>query len=412
MSRKINETQAQEMLHYFLFDPNIYTGVLVKLTRKNDEISVEKVKKAVEQAYTQNETTMSKIVLDNGNAYFENMSETGCKVYMDNRNWIDILNENEKNTFKINEGEFIRTFIIDGKDEISMFVMAHHVVGDGYSLILLIQDILSNLAGESVEYRPLNNENEEVIPKIRYPFLKKIGIKLLNSQWKKTGKVFDWEDYFEIHKRFWKNRKTCVEETTVLEEELSKIKEESKKLGITVNSYIVAKQLEKNPKNEIIGIPVSYRGKNRSLANKIAAMKVTYKYNEKLSFEENAKAIHKLIKESIENPLKKFFVYYSIGLFHHNLIDGAMMAKYAGYKNKIAEKMIDTLGMSGPSKTHLGITNLAKVNIKTDYPSFKVQDLRCVAASMSTTKDVIAICTLENTMNLCYSIIKKTKAKH
>ena len=51
---------------------------------------MQKIKNAVEKAYTQNETTMSKVVLDNGNAYFENMSETGCKVFVDQRNWQDI----------------------------------------------------------------------------------------------------------------------------------------------------------------------------------------------------------------------------------------------------------------------------------------------------------------------------------
>ena len=53
-------------------------------------ILMQKIKNAVEKAYTQNETTMSKVVLDNGNTYFENMSETGCKVFVDQRNWQDI----------------------------------------------------------------------------------------------------------------------------------------------------------------------------------------------------------------------------------------------------------------------------------------------------------------------------------
>lgn len=76
------------------------------------------------------------------------MPESGCKVFMDQRNWLDILNENEKNTFRINEGELVRTFISEEKDEIRVFIMAHHILGDGYSLVLLAQDILSNLAGD------------------------------------------------------------------------------------------------------------------------------------------------------------------------------------------------------------------------------------------------------------------------
>lgn len=403
----INRSQAQQSLHYFLFDPNIYTSVTLTLKRKSDDLSIEKIKNAVEKAYTQNETTMSKVVLDNGNAYFENMSETGCKVFVDQRNWLDILNENQKNTFKINEGEFIRTFIIDGKEEISVFIMAHHIVGDGFAQVLFAQDILSNLAGEAVEYKALNNQNDEVIPNIKYPFMKRLGIKLLNAQWKKTGKTFTWEDYYDIHQKFWENRETHVSTTTITEDELLRMKEESKELGITMNSYIVAKQLEKNPKYEIIGIPTSYRGNNRSLANKIAAMKVRCHYNTGASFAENAKTIHAIIKDSIEDPSKKFFVVKSVELFAPTLVDGALMAKYAGYKNETAEKMIGAMAMSGENKTHLGITNLTNIKLKTEYDSFKVQDVRVTAASMATTRDVLAVCTFENKMNLCFSTVEK-----
>lgn len=406
MNKKVNKSQLQELLHYFLFDPNIYISAVMTLKRKS-EVSIEKIKEAVEQAYTKNETTMSKLVLDHGEVYFENISETGCKVFIDHRNWIDILHENEKNTFRINEGEFVRTFIIDGTEEVRVFIMAHHILGDGHSLVLLAQDILDCLAGEDVEYKYLNNDDEEMIPSdVKYPFLKKLGIKLLKSQWEKTGKVFTWEDYFNIHNEFWKNRQTYVEKTTILEEELLRIKEHSKQIGITLNSYIIAKQLEKNPEYEFIGIPISYRGKNRSLANKVTVIRIRYTYNTEISFEENAKEIHRIIKNTIEDPSKKFFIAKSLGLFGYGLLDGALMAKYTDYKNEIAEKVVYIIGMSGENKTQLGVTNLGNINLKTEYDAFQLQEFEALAASMSTTKNVISVCTLENRMNLCFSCVK------
>lgn len=407
MDKKVNKSQMREVLHYFLSDPNIYISAVVTLERKCD-ISVEIIKEAVEKAYTKNETTMSKLVLDDGDVYFENMSETGCKVFVDFRNWMDILHENEKNTFKINEGEFVRTFIIDKKDEVCIFIMAHHIFGDGQSLVLLTQDILSCLAGEEVEYKPLNNENEESIPSdVKYPFLKKAGIKLLNRGWEKTGRAFTWEDYFTIHHKFWENRQTFIEKTTLLEEVVQEIREKSKKIGITVNSYIVAKQLEKNPECELVGMPISYRGKNKSLANKVTIIKMKYKYNPAKSFEKNAIKIHKTIKKITDNPAKKFFIAKSLSLFGYGLLDGASMVKYAGYKNEIAEKVVYIIGMSGKNKVQLGITNLGNIELKTEYDAFAVKDFEAHAASMSTTKDVIALCTLENRMNICFTSVKK-----
>lgn len=407
MDRKINKSQLQELLHYFLFDPNIYIAAVMTLKRKGD-VSVEEMKQAVEKAYTKNETTMSKLVLDKGEIYFENISETGCKVFIDSREWVDILHENEKNTFRINEGELVRTFIIDGKEEVRIFIMAHHILGDGQSLVLLAQDILSCLAGEEVEYKTLNNEDEEMIPSdIKYPFLKKAGIKLLNKQWEKTGKLFGWEDYYNIHEQFWKNRQTYVEKIA-LSEDVQKIREKSKEMGITVNSYIVAKQFEKFPEYETVGMPISYRKNNRSLANKVTIIKVNYKYNTAISFEENAKKIHNIIKKTNENPAKKFFIAKSLGLFGFGLLDGALMAKYTGYKNEIAESVVDIIGMSGKNKIQLGITNLGNLNLRTDYASFEVKDFEAMAASMSTTKQVMALCTLNGRMNICLSRVKES----
>lgn len=91
------------------------------------------------------------------------------------------------------------------------------------------------------------------------------------------------------------------------------------------------------------------------------------------------------------------------------LVDGALMAKYAGYKNETAEKMIDVIAMSGANKTQLGVTNLTNIELKAEYDSFKVQDFIFLAAPMSTTRDVVAVCTLENKMNFCYSTVKKVK---
>lgn len=406
MDRKINKSQLQELLHYFLFDPNIYIAAVMTLKRKKD-VSAEEIKEAVEVAYTKNETTMSKLVLDNGEIYYENMPKSGCKVFIDRREWVDILHENEKNTFRIDEGELVRTFIIDGKEEVRVFIMAHHIFGDGQSLVLFAQDILSCLAKEEVEYRALNNEDQEAIPSdIKYPFLKKLGIKLLNKQWAKTGKLFGWEDYYNIHKKFWANRQNHVEKI-VLSEDVQEIREKSKKMGITVNSYIVAKQLEKFQEYKIIGMPISYRANNRSIANKVTIIKINYKYNPAISFEQNAKKVHQIIKKTNENPAKKFFIAKSLGLFGFGLLDGALMAKYTGYKNEIAESVVDIIGMSGKNKVQLGITNLGNIDLKTEYDAFEIEDFEPLAASMSTTKSVMALCTLNNKINICFSSVRE-----
>ena len=104
-----NKTQSQAKLHNFLFEPNIYIASLVTL---KGDLAADDIVAAVKKAYTQNETTMSKIILENGKAYFQALSETGCKVSIDSRDWHEIMHQCEKDTFRINEGELIRTYVI------------------------------------------------------------------------------------------------------------------------------------------------------------------------------------------------------------------------------------------------------------------------------------------------------------
>lgn len=113
--------------------------MIVKL---EGDISLEQVREAIEAAYASNESTMSRIVLeDNGTAYYEKMDKTGCKIFCDNRKWQDILKESEKKPFALWNGELIRTYINKSENNVVIYIMAHHLVGDGKSIIYFIKDI-------------------------------------------------------------------------------------------------------------------------------------------------------------------------------------------------------------------------------------------------------------------------------
>ena len=406
MYKNINKNQPQGVLHTYLYDPNVYTSVVMKIRRKS-QLSVYDVKEAIELAYTQNETTMSKVVLNNGEAYFEKMPMTGCRVFFDNRDWIETINESEKHAFRINEGELVRSFIYDNVDDISVLIMAHKIVGDGNALALFAKDILSNLAGESVEYKPLNNSGEEGMSSdMKLPFFKKLGINVANSKWEKTGKTFDWEDYYCLHRRFWDNKKTYAVSATIKGTEYYNIIEECKNLGISVNSYVLAKQLEKIPRFTSIGMPVSYRGSNTSLANKEMPMKMNCEYNTQTSFERNAKEIHNVIQKSISNSSSRYEERLGLLNIEPTLLDGALMEKYTSYRNEIAKKMCDVLGYSEETKVQLGAMNLDNANIKTEYEAFELKDFVYIPAPTTSTRNVISISTLPNSISVCCCSVK------
>ena len=136
-----------------LFEPNIYISVAVKIEGNvTAEIAVE----AVRTAYTANESTMSKIVLcGNGSAYYEKQKESGCNIVIDSRGLKDIINDSEKKPFELKKGELVRTFIRPENNGVTFVIHAHHLVGDGKSVVVLVNDILDSLDGKSPEIKPM-----------------------------------------------------------------------------------------------------------------------------------------------------------------------------------------------------------------------------------------------------------------
>lgn len=403
MEYNINKSQSQPMMHAFLFDPCVYMCVLISL---KGDIREEEIEEAAKKAYTQNETTMSKVILENGNAYFKNMPQTGCKVFKDHRPWRDIMQESEREPFKIHEGELFRTYIIPEEERYTLLLMVHHIAADGKAMVMVLGDILKNLAGKEVKYKPLDNVGVEPIPTNAKPsFWIASAIRYLNRGWKKSGRVFGWEDYYMVHKKFWETGRTEVRFETIEKEELERMKEECRDNGITVNSYMITKILKEHPEYQTFCFPISLRKDNRSVSNRAFMVRPNYRYNRKKSFWDNAKKIHKIAKLYMEDERKKFEVSIRVRWIEPTLLDSCLMYTYGGYQNKASKTMAELIGYTGKNKTHLTVTNLTKLELEWEYGRFKVEDVAAIAPVMSATKEVICIETFQDKMTIAHSTI-------
>ena len=404
MKYKINKTQSQPMMHAFLFDPCVYMRALLSL---KGDITADEIEEAAHKAYTQNETTMSKVILENGNAYYQNMKETGCTVFRDSRPWQEIMQESEREPFKIDEGELFRTYIIPKENGYTLLMMVHHIAADGKAMLMVLEDLVNNLAGVEVEYKPLDNTGTETFPVNRKPSLLFSSIiNYLNRQWKKSGRVFDWEDYYKVHKNFWKNRSTEVSFETIEKEELARIKEECKEHGITVNSYMMAKILEKHPEYQTFAFPISLRKDNSAVSNKAYMVRPNYKYNHQKSFMDNAKEIHKIARRYMEDEKKRYEVSIRVRFIEPTLLDSCLMYAFGGYRNKVSKMMAESIGYVGKNKTNVTITNLTNLHFKQNYGRFQVDEVFTIAPVMSATKEVVCISTFKSKMTIAYSKIK------
>ncbi len=393
----------------FLFDPNIYMTIV--MTLKGD-VQAEELCEAVKKAYTQNSTTMSKVVLDEkGALYMEEMEETGCKVFIDNRDWQEIMYENERKPFRIDEGELMRTFIIPKEKELDIFFMVHHVTCDGNGILVFAEDVLNNLQGKEVLYRTAKvMTKKEVIGKSALSFLERLGLKKLSEKWCKEEKaVFGWDTYYKMHEEFWKDQKTEIIFTEINGMELEEIKSTCKKLGVTVNSYIVTKLLKEYPGRQKLGIPTSIRGKERSISCMISSV-ITYdEYDFNMSFEENLLRVDKNLRKRITNIRHVKYIPEFVALSEGTLLDAAYVQNTIGYESDRADRMRQILGLYGKERNKLGITNLGVLSIPKHYDKFKITKIIPVAPCIATTEKVFTISTYNGRMLIADSnIVKKS----
>jgi len=392
----------------FLFDPNVCMTVVLTL---EGDVKTEELCEAVKKTYTQNAMTMSKAVLDeNGKFYMEEMDETGCKVFIENRDWQEILHENERKPFRVDEGELVRTFIIPKGNETDLFFMIHHITCDGNGIFVFAEDVFNNLQGKEVAYRTSNVMTRDgVIKKGNLNFLEKLGLKKLSENWcKEEREVFGWDTYYKIHEEFWKENKTEISLTEVDGSELEEIKATCKRLGVTVNSYMVTKFMQDYQGRQKLAIPTSIRGNDRSISCMVSSVIAYAEYNFDASFEENLVKINKILQKQIKNIRSVYYIPQFIALSDGALVDAALAQQFIGYESSRADRMRQILGLYGKDRTRLGVTNLGVLSIAKDYDTFKITKIIPIAPNVATSEKVITISTFDGKMLIAdNSIVRK-----
>lgn len=389
-----------------LMEPNVYITMLVTLT---GELTEQELMEAVRLAYSQNESTISRVALEeNGDAFYEKMPETGCRVVMDERPWQSIVAESEKQPFAIDRGELIRSYIHVTPGTSTLLIMAHHLAGDGKSILLLIEHILHNLAGEALAYEPMLVMDEEFLRNREwFPGALTRYLNRINRKWARSGRYFTWEDYRKQHNAYWARHSSDISVDTYGAQELDEMRQAAKDMGVTLNSYLITRLLQVHPEVPRVGIPVSVREDNASMSNQVGGIQIHYSYKPHRSFAENARAVHKHIYRELKNPRKKYFALSFVARLMPGITDAVLLWAHGHFHDSLAEKMGKLMFYGEESRVDLGVTNLTRIDIPADWERFFVTDIVFVPPRTSYTKQVVGVNTFGDRLHISYHGMKE-----
>lgn len=393
-----------------LFEPN---DLIVFFAELSGAIPANDLTDAIKAAYAANEATMSKIVLEaSGAAYYKKMSHSGCKVAILRGDWRETVRTNEKIPFDLKNGELIRCFLDSSEEKTDLVVMAHHLAGDGKAIVRFIKDVLEALSGASLTYRPMTPLTRENLPKIeKYPPAAWLYPKLCNRKWRKMGSPsFSWEEYDRLYRHYWENASSHLDDKRLSEEETALVIQAAKRIGVSVNSYIITAFLRADGNFRNVGIPVSVReNENSSMTNLTSGIRILYSYHESRSFSENAKQIHRKVLTDLKT--RRWLPLRFLSEFSPALIDGVLLHTYQCLDNPTIARLAKVMGYTGERKRDVGITNLTVLDLPSDYGNTKIRKIIFIPPNVSYCNHVIGVSTFHGEMTLTYHGTETEKEK-
>ncbi len=376
-----------------LFDVNMVIAMRVRI---EGEIVFEQLERAFRKAVATYEILNSRVVIEeNGDAFYVDCEDPQSSFSKTELSFGELINENERVRFKIENGEYIRAFLSsDG-----LVFLMHHLGGDGKSLLCFIGTFMSIVSGEGPCFMPFANLRTEDLPdNSRLPYLYRLFVNSWNRRWSKKRRVFGYADMDRAFGDFWKTHKTQIIIEEYGRERLDELILKAKDAGCSLTSYLTALWIKDMPCKADVGYAVDGRldGK-RTMGNFATGIHINYRYDKEKSIGENAEKINSLMKRKLSDPKVKYSVLQLIGRLDPTLIDTLSLEASGAFHSRLTSRFADIMSY-GKKKKDLSITNLMRADIRTGYGNFRIKDIAFVPPVVSYGRNLIGIITVNDTM--------------
>ena len=378
-----------------LFDVNVLIVMQVHL---NKEVPFQELSRAFREATGIHEILNSKVSIEgSGEAYYVTHDEPQNSISITDCSLEEMIARNEKIRFRIENGEYIRAFV--SSDKIA-FLM-HHLGGDGKSLLYFIETFMKCLSGIRCDNMPFRHTTLESIPGGgKLPFFHNILTRIWNRKWGSQRRVFTYADMDVSYEDFWSRKKTRIETSRYERNELRKLLKSAKEAGVSLTSYLITQMVRDMGIRAEIGLAVNARTDgNKCMGNQVTGTAITFGYDTRRSFEDNAKTVQRSLRKELENDTRKFFALNFMGRLDPTLRDALNMERAGYYHSRFTSRVAGYLGY-GDRIRDISITNLTRADIPLIYGGYEIEDIVFVPPVVAYAKNVIGIVTTGDVMNV------------
>lgn len=304
--------------------------------------------------------------------------------------------------FAIDEGETVRFFYGGDASRPTLVVMAHHLVCDGGSIVILMRDILRAVNGQALADQPVRLLTRGDLPAHPglSPFLR-VMMKRANAKWARSGRTFSFDEYKTMAAAYAASRPAEIRLRVFDAPRTQRLVRLARENDITVNSLLIAALAACLPRGESVGIAVDVNPQDRaSMGNYAIGVGVCPPRDAKRSLPENAVSAHRAVVKCLNNPGKRFFLHEFMGALAPALLDSIYFSAFGGYRNPVSESL---RGMCGYVDQRKGatLTNLKTLDMPSDASlTYRFDTLAFVPPYIPNVRAVIGVSTYADRMTL------------
>ncbi len=389
---------------HYLFDPVAHIIMRVEISGTP---TVADLERAIMVSLKEHDILNARILMDSdGDCYYVPLESDvipDIQVCYEKVGMEEFVNCQYKKEFDIQNGELVRFVIGQYADETELFVVMHHLGGDGKSMLILIENILENLQSGAVldegkkdrfvkvmdvEYASKYVEMNELI---------KVALDDMNAKWRKENRIFDISKRTEIFREFWSEREVQVNLISLDSDALNVILEQCRHYGVTFNNLLYTIIIKSQRENNKTGIIADVREEgNVQMGNYVDIFAMEESYNDKLSFWENVVSIDSIVKNYTRERGKLLLG----SMIRNNIENGLADARFfKGCRCKVVDDYDDTFFV-GKNGMPILLSNIGVAKIKKDFGKYSIKKITFISPIALHTWCNIAVLTINNTLVL------------
>lgn len=343
-----------------------------------------------------------------------------------NEQWMGVVEEEYQEPFNFQEGPLIRYILLQSPEVSDLIIICQHSIGDGISLLNLLQDLLQLLEQQELEKVPPVLFQSRNLPaptlalKLRL-LVDKFFIDRINRRWNKNQVLFTNQDYLDLHKSYSQRYRGRILAKVLEKEETSSLLSACRREGVTVNSalsvaFLSARQRVEGEDRTSVNIPLELRSQLRKpkydfFGFMVGSLNLEFDYQSGEGFWDNVQRFHQeMLIEKKEDPIQhlKLAEYTSPTL--NEAINFAIYGQWMTPDCESYPKLSSFLEsqnlapeMARERMNHLSnvlMSNMGWLKPRQEYKKFKLKRLHLAILTYPFLAFGVAVVTLEGRLSL------------